>query len=429
MKKKGFTLVELLAVITILSLVLVIAVPSVNKYIKQSKEKAYDAQISTIIEAAQAYASTNPELLPNRENISVKVTLGQLKSSGLIKEEVKNPNDDKYFDDALTIKIKKNKENYIYEVVENTITTRDGEEAPKITLNGSPMVTYNLNDTYNDLGVSATDSDGNALTNIVIDKSNLVMSTEGIYQVKYTVTDTKGISSTVYRNVYVIKDKYENGTVIYFNPNSNSVCSKEEASINTSKSNGCMKWYAFNDEGASTVNLLLDHNTTDKVAWVSKEDYIAAGGTEAEYGEYGNINKGPLTALKQLKSDTKAWDSSLKARLIDASEIAKITGFPNWDNHPYYFHTNRNIQYEGDAGTNKYAWLFDNTDSCTRYGCNVADSSNSGYWTGTVYSYPDVYCVAWSVGFRGGLGDILYFVKMQDSGIRPVITILKSKLR
>ena len=43
MKKKGFTLVELLAVIIILSLVLVIAVPSVNKYIKQSKEKAYDA--------------------------------------------------------------------------------------------------------------------------------------------------------------------------------------------------------------------------------------------------------------------------------------------------------------------------------------------------------------------------------------------------
>ena len=89
MKKKGFTLVELLAVIIILSLVLVIAVPSVNKYIKQSKEKAYNTQISTIIEAAQAYASTNLELLPNRENISVKVTLGQLKSSGLIKEEVK----------------------------------------------------------------------------------------------------------------------------------------------------------------------------------------------------------------------------------------------------------------------------------------------------------------------------------------------------
>ena len=122
MKKKGFTLVELLAVIIILSLVLVIAVPSVNRYIKQSKEKAYNTQISTIIEAAQAYASANSGLLPRKEEFVVKITLGQLKSSGLIKEEVKNPNDDKYFDDALTIEIKKKGETYNYDIVESTIT-------------------------------------------------------------------------------------------------------------------------------------------------------------------------------------------------------------------------------------------------------------------------------------------------------------------
>ena len=412
MKKKGFTLVELLAVIIILSLVLVIAVPSVNKYIKQSKEKAYDAQISTIIEAAQAYASTNPELLPNRENISVKVTLGQLKSSGLIKEEVKNPNDDKYFDDALTIKIKKNKENYIYEVVENTITTRDGEEAPKITLNGSPMVTYNLNDTYNDLGVSATDSDGNALTNIVIDKSNLVMSTEGIYQVKYTATDTKGISSTVYRNVYVSNNKYANGTAIYFNPNSNSVCSKAEATSNTSKSNGCMKWYTFNDEGSSTVNLLLDHNTTATVAWAST-------GTNAN---------GPVEVKKQLENDIASWNGAVKstARLIEASEIAKITGYPNWNNKHgkwYYFHDNTQTQYKGAAGTNKYAWLFDNTRVCITYGCNVADSSTDGYWTSTVNSEKSNR--AWYVYQFGNLFS-LNFVNSAAYGVRPVITVNRS---
>ena len=412
MKKKGFTLVELLAVIIILSLVLVIAVPSVNKYIKQSKEKASDAQISTIIEAAQAYASTNPELLPNRENISVKVTLGQLKSAGLIKEEVKNPNDDKYFDDALTIKIKKNKENYIYEVVENTITTRDGEEAPKITLNGSPMVTYNLNDTYNDLGVSATDSDGNALTNIVIDKSNLVMSTEGIYQVKYTATDTKGISSTVYRNVYVSNNKYANGTAIYFNPNSNSVCSKAEATSNTSKSNGCMKWYTFNDDGSSTVNLLLDHNTTAKVAWAST-------GTNAN---------GPVEVKKQLENDIASWNGAVKstARLIEASEIAKITGYPNWNNKHgkwYYFHDNTQTRHERAAGTNKYAWLFDNTRECTTYGCNVADSSTDGYWTSTVNSEKSNR--AWYVYQFGNLFS-LNFVNSAAYGVRPVITVSRS---
>ena len=413
MKKKGFTLVELLAVIVILSLILVIAVPSVNRYIKQSKEKAYNTQISTIIEAAQAYASANSGLLPRKEEFVVKITLGQLKSSGLIKEEVKNPNDDKYFDDALTIEIKKKGETYNYDIVESTITTRDGEKSPKINLNGSPMVTYNLNATYTELGASATDSDGNAISNIVIDKSNLVMSAEGIYQVKYTATDTKGISSTVYRNVYVSNNKYANGTAIYFNPNSNSVCSKAEATSNTSKSNGCMKWYTFNDDGSSTVNLLLDHNTTATVAWAST-------GTNAN---------GPVEVKKQLENDIASWNGAVKstARLIEASEIAKITGYPNWNNNRYYFHTNSNTQYKGAAGTNKYAWLFDNTYNCTTYGCNVADSSAGAYWTNTADS--GNFNTAFTVYYIGILSHDNSVANASGPGVRPVITVSRDKLR
>ena len=413
MKKKGFTLVELLAVIIILSLVLVIAVPSVNKYIKQSKEKAYDTQISTIIEAAQAYASANSGLLPRKEEFVVKITLGQLKSSGLIKEEVKNPNDDKYFDDALTIEIKKKGETYNYDIVESTITTRDGEKSPIINLNGSPMVTYNLNATYTELGASATDSDGNAISNIVIDKSNLVMSAEGIYQVKYTATDTKGISSTVYRNVYVSNNKYANGTAIYFNPNSNSVCSKAEATSNTSKSNGCMKWYTFNDDGSSTVNLLLDHNTTATVAWAST-------GTNAN---------GPVEVKKQLENDIASWNGAVKstARLIEASEIAKITGYPNWNNNRYYFHTNSNTEYKGAAGTNRYAWLFDNTYNCTTYGCNVADSSAGAYWTNTADS--GNFNTAFTVYYIGILSHDNSVANASGPGVRPVITVSRDKLR
>ena len=413
MKKKGFTLVELLAGIVILSLILVIAVPSVNRYIKQSKEKAYNTQISTIIEAAQAYASANSGLLPRKEEFVVKITLGQLKSSGLIKEEVKNPNDDKYFDDALTIEIKKKGETYNYDIVESTITTRDGEKSPIINLNGSPMVTYNLNATYTELGASATDSDGNAISNIVIDKSNLVMSAEGIYQVKYTATDTKGISSTVYRNVYVSNNKYANGTAIYFNPNSNSVCSKAEATSNTSKSNGCMKWYTFNDDGSSTVNLLLDHNTTATVAWAST-------GTNAN---------GPVEVKKQLENDIASWNGAVKstARLIEASEIAKITGYPNWNNNRYYFHTNSNTEYKGAAGTNRYAWLFDNTYNCTTYGCNVADSSAGAYWTNTADS--GSFNTAFTVYYIGILSHDNSVANASGPGVRPVIEVSRDKLR
>ena len=219
---------------------------------------------------------------------------------------------------------------------------------------------------------------------------------------------------------------YTNGTVVYYNPVTNAKCTASQAVSVSGTKTGCMKWYAFNDEGNDTVNLLLDHNTTAKVAWVTKEDYIAAGGTEAEYGSYGNNSKGPITALKQLKNDTKAWKSSLNPRLIETSEITTITGNRGWTARSigYYFHDNTQTQYKGDAGTNKYAWLFDNTRECTTYGCNVADSSNDGYWTNNAYS-GDSYGGARAVAFTGYLG--LDNVNLADiCGVRPVITVLKS---
>ena len=216
---------------------------------------------------------------------------------------------------------------------------------------------------------------------------------------------------------------YENGTVVYYNPETNNKCTSAEAVSTTGTKTGCMRWYAFNDKGNDRVNLLLDHNTTATVAWVTKEDYIAAGGTEAEWGSNGNNNKGPITALKQLESDTVSWNKSINPRVIEASEIAKITGYPNWDNNFYYFHTNSDKKYEGAAGTNKYAWLFDNTFYCTTKGCNVADSSNDGYWTGTAYSgYSNR---AWNVRFYGSL-DSNIVLDAGYYGVRPVITVLKS---
>lgn len=51
LNKKGFTLIELLAVIIILGVLLLIAVPSVSKYIQQSREKTYVTNLSKIVDA------------------------------------------------------------------------------------------------------------------------------------------------------------------------------------------------------------------------------------------------------------------------------------------------------------------------------------------------------------------------------------------
>lgn len=66
MNKKGFTMVELLAVLILLGVVAIIAIPTVNRSIKNSREKARVAQEEIILDAAQSYASENTDLLPKK---------------------------------------------------------------------------------------------------------------------------------------------------------------------------------------------------------------------------------------------------------------------------------------------------------------------------------------------------------------------------
>ena len=59
MNKKGFTLVELLAVIIIISVVITLVFPSVSSIISQSKNTVRDVQINKILDAAYDYTLKN----------------------------------------------------------------------------------------------------------------------------------------------------------------------------------------------------------------------------------------------------------------------------------------------------------------------------------------------------------------------------------
>ena len=56
---KGFTLVELLAVIVILGLLMAIAIPSVTKYITQSRVKTLVSTIDSYVTAATTAVNDN----------------------------------------------------------------------------------------------------------------------------------------------------------------------------------------------------------------------------------------------------------------------------------------------------------------------------------------------------------------------------------
>ena len=55
MKRKGFTLVELLAVIVIMGIVLVLIVPSINGFRNQNKKKGYELYAESAVRAAKLY--------------------------------------------------------------------------------------------------------------------------------------------------------------------------------------------------------------------------------------------------------------------------------------------------------------------------------------------------------------------------------------
>ena len=73
--KKGFTLIELLAVIIILGVLLLIAVPSVSKYIQQSREKTYATNLSKLVDAVSSEVNsyTEPYTFSTEEYLVVPI--------------------------------------------------------------------------------------------------------------------------------------------------------------------------------------------------------------------------------------------------------------------------------------------------------------------------------------------------------------------
>lgn len=91
LNNKGFTLVELIATIVILSLVIGITSFSITTIIKRSKEKDYNLLINEIGNAVELYYQECKYVNDNCDN---EITLGYLVTNGYLKGN--SSNEDKY---------------------------------------------------------------------------------------------------------------------------------------------------------------------------------------------------------------------------------------------------------------------------------------------------------------------------------------------
>ncbi len=396
-KNKGFTLIELLAVIVILAVIALIAVPQILNILNKARLSAAEDSTSGIIKSAENY-----------------VTSFMLQNSGGFPE--------------------------------GTLTFECS--------NDGCILQNNLDDSYNMDNLTKLDFKGTKPTSgtITISNSGQNILTTNLNINNFTCLYSKGKSSCIEK-----QEIKENGTKVYFNPVEGKQCSEDDYTEDQSKTGvkeGCMQWYIFNDnEGSAVYTLILDHNITG-TAWNSN----------------GNNLDGPKEVLEALKDSTTTWSDELispmpytaswrlnneshsytidcstygnKARLISAEEIAEITGASKstddggigWKLQSVaWFYLDGaesddakwQTQVANSSKKSKYAWLFDNTNNCTNYGCNVAQNGNEGYWTSSANAGDST--SAWRVYYYGQLAGH-YIYDANNYGVRPVITVNKSDL-
>lgn len=220
MKNKGYTLVELLAVLVILSIIVVLVFPTVNNVLFQSKDTVYQTQINKILNASYDFSLKNMEYLPEY-NKSAYITLGELKYNGLIPFDLTNPDTNNYFEDNLVISIKnvgtnykttnensKTKGDYLYTVEINKTENKD--LLPKINLENLPqnsdgdyLVTLDLNENLENITYTAISHDDIDLTDkvrkyIVSDDQvvdRIDSSKSSVYTINYSVIDDNGYAN------------------------------------------------------------------------------------------------------------------------------------------------------------------------------------------------------------------------------------------
>lgn len=124
MKKKGFTLTEVLGVIVILGLIALIVFPNVSKSIKNSRKKLYEQQVDLIEKNARRWGVEHSDLLP--ESGIYYLELSELVSGGYVtQKELKDPRDESPMGGCVWVGFDPDYNQYQYTYVESACESNE----------------------------------------------------------------------------------------------------------------------------------------------------------------------------------------------------------------------------------------------------------------------------------------------------------------
>ncbi len=204
--KKGFTLIELMAVIIILGIIAIIIVPNIERGIERYRQNSYETQIRTIKMAANNFSIDNIHINSLGEGEFVYITLNQLKLSGYLDGDIVNPITNENFSGETVIKISRVGDIFEFEVI---VSEEGYLNLVNISLVGDLVEYVCEYSAYVEKGARAYDSNGDSLTySISYNNSNgtslasLDNQSSGMYYARYTVSTADG-SSTIIRTVII----------------------------------------------------------------------------------------------------------------------------------------------------------------------------------------------------------------------------------
>ena len=114
--KKGFTLIEVTAVIAILGILAIFVVPKVSTVISNSKKKVCESIRITAEDAAKSYNYLHSNEVETAINNSgyYEVTLLQLQREGLLETDIENPETGEIVSTSNVVKITLENNIYVY---------------------------------------------------------------------------------------------------------------------------------------------------------------------------------------------------------------------------------------------------------------------------------------------------------------------------
>jgi len=124
MKKNGFSLVELMAVLVIIGVVSLIVIKIIQKTLLKSKQESYEIQVREIKKMASKWTLDEIDLLDTTHLNPMYLPLSVLKEAAYFDNELRDPRDKSVMDGC--IKITYENEQYVYTYLEEACESADG---------------------------------------------------------------------------------------------------------------------------------------------------------------------------------------------------------------------------------------------------------------------------------------------------------------